>query len=76
MVVSVEPIDVHNCLDPSRINPLRYLVPESLGSFKAAIGENGETGVINGEYIKIAIMGQSQSSDFIQSNNCATFAGR
>jgi len=76
MVVSVEPIDVHTCLRPSRINPLRYLVTESYGPFEAAVSENSETGVINCKYIKVAIMGQGQCGDFIQPNNCATFACR
>jgi hypothetical protein len=54
---------------------LRYLVPKPRGPFAAVGGENGETGVINGEYLKVAIVGQNQGSDFIQPNNCATLAG-
>jgi len=50
---------------------LRYVVPKARGPFEAALGENGETGVINGEYLKVAIVTQNQGGDFIQLNNCA-----
>jgi hypothetical protein len=52
-----------------------YLITEGLGSFEATLGENGETGVINGEYLHVAIVGQSQGGDFIQPNNCVALAG-
>ena len=51
MVENVEPIDVHNCLWPSLINPLDYRLTEILSSLEAAVCENGETSVINCEYV-------------------------